>query len=370
MYDTLFQPLQLGRIHLKHRVVMAPLTRSRADQPNAVPSDLMAKYYEQRATDGGLIVSEATNISLGSAGWYGAPGLYTGEQVEGWKKVLLAVHAKGTSMMAQLWHAGRAANVSTTGGATPVSASVNASYWEDPDRLVSTPNGWVQPSPHRALGREEIAQIVDDYRSAAGNAQDAGFDGVELHAGNGYLVDQFLQDGSNHREDDYGGTIANRTRLLIEVVESLVSVWGKGRVAVRIAPGGQWNGMSDSNSDALFGYVAGKMNEYKLAYLHVIEPRVAGNAVIHQELSHVAVKRLRNIFHGCIVSAGGFEPASAAAAIQADDTDAVAFGKFFISNPDLPARIQKNIKLTEYDRETFYTFDAHGYTDYPAATEG
>jgi N-ethylmaleimide reductase len=365
----LFTPLELGPMKLKHRVVMAPLTRSRSVQPNSIPGDLMLEYYTQRASDGGFILGEATNISVTSRGWLGAPGLYSDEQVRGWKKIVDSVHRKGGHMFAQLWHTGRSSHVDMTGGEMPVSASVNPEYWQDTDHLVSTPQGWVQPSPHRALSIPEIAAIVEDYRRAAQRAMDAGFEGVELHSANGYLMDQFLQDGSNKRTDEYGGSIENRARFLFEVVAALTSVWGRDRVAVRIGPGGTWNGMYDSNPEALFSYVAAKLNEYGLAYLHIIEPRVKGNVVIHEGQAPVAAQQLRKIFHGKIVAAGGFEPDTAEAIVEKGDADAVTFGRYFISNPDLPVRIRQGLSLNRYDRNTFYTFDAKGYTDYPVYSE-
>src|SRR5258708_19851814 len=221
---NLFTPVQLGSLKLKHRVVMAPLTRSRSEQPGGIPSDMMVQYYSDRASDGGLIVGEATNISLTARGWYGAPSLYTDQQVEGWKRVVRAIHAKSGFVFAQLWHTGRSAHSDNQGGNTPVSASVDPSYWEDPNHLVSAPSGWVQPSPHRALDISEIPGIVEDYRKAAAHAKAAGFDGVELHAGNGYLLDQFLQDGSNKRTDSYGGSIVNRSRFLLEAVDPVTSI--------------------------------------------------------------------------------------------------------------------------------------------------
>ena len=363
---TLFTPVQLGGLALKHRIVMAPLTRSRSVPPAGVPGDLMVKYYGQRASDGGFIVGEATNISLTSRGWQGAPGLYSQEQVDGWQRVTRAVRDKGGHMFAQLWHTGRSSHLDTNGGITPVTASVIPSYWQNPDHLVSTPSGWLQPSPHRALTVEEIPQIVSDYKQAAERARDAGFEGVELHAANGYLIDQFLQDGSNLRTDEYGGSIPNRARLLLDVVGALHSVWGAGRVAVRIGPGGTWNDMNDSNPDALFGYVAQELNRFDLAYLHVIEPRVKGNVVIQEGMRPVASEKLRKIFTGKIVSAGGFEPHTATEAVKEGFADAVTFGRYFVSNPDLPRRIKEGLPLSPYDRDTFYTFDAKGYTDYPA----
>jgi N-ethylmaleimide reductase len=325
----------------------------------------MREYYEQRASDGGLILSEATNISLTSRGWLGSPGLYSDEQVEGWQKIVRAVQAKGGHMFAQLWHTGRSSHISMTGGAIPVSASVTPDYWEHPSHLVSTPAGWVQPSPHGSLTVAEIAALVVDYRRAAERAMDAGFEGVELHAANGYLVDQFLQDGSNRRTDEYGGSIENRTRFLAEIVEALTAVWGAGRVAVRISPGGTWNGMSDSDPDALFDHLARELNRSELAYLHIIEPRVGGSQIVREGQGADAAKRLRPLFKGRLIAAGGFEPDTAEEIITRGTVDAIAFGRYFVSNPDLPRRIREGLPLSEYDRKTFYTFDARGYTDYP-----
>jgi N-ethylmaleimide reductase len=363
--NKLFTPIQVGPMELKHRVVMGPLTRSRSVQPGNIPGDLMLEYYSQRASDGGLIVSEATSISVAGGGWFAAPGLYSEEQVAGWKRITDAVHQKRGYMFSQLWHTGRAGHVDSTKGATPVSSSVNPEYWRDPTILESTPHGWRQPSPHRALDITEIPAIVEDYRKAAECAKAAGFDGVELHAGNGYLPDQFLQDGVNRRTDSYGGSLKNRSRFLLQVVEALVSVWGGNRVAVRIAPGGRWNGMSDSDPEALFDYVAKELDRFGLAYLHIIEPRVRGNVVIAEGQYAIAAARLRKMFKGKIIAAGGFEPGTAEEVVENGDADLVAFGRHFLANPDLPKRIRLGLPLNAYDRNTFYTFDAHGYTDYP-----
>jgi N-ethylmaleimide reductase len=368
--SALFTPLNLGPLKLKHRVVMAPLTRSRSEQPGDIPGDLMREYYTQRASDGGLIISEATTISATARGWFGAPGIYTDQQVEGWKKIVDAVHAKGGLMLSQLWHTGRSSHVDVTGGTQPVSASVNPSYWLDASHLTSTPNGWVLASPHRALEISEIQAIVEDYRKAAEHARAAGFDGVELHAANGYLPDQFLQDGSNQRTDVYGGSIPNRSRFVLEIVQALVSVWGGDRVGVRVAPSGSFNGMFDSNPNALFAYLTGQLNQFGLAYLHVVEPRVKGNIVITEGQGPVAAQQLRKIFNGKIIAAGGFEPKTAEEVVEKGDADAVAFGRLFLSNPDLPKRIQLGLALNKYDRDTFYTFDAKGYIDYPFYGDG
>ena len=366
--SKLFTPISIGNLNITHRIVMAPLTRSRADLPGDVPNDLMVEYYTQRASNGGLIIGEATTISESARGWLGAPGLYSDKQLDGWKKITAAVHAKKGFMFAQLWHTGRASHVSVTGGPQPVSASVNPEYWNDPGRLTSTPGGWVQPSPHRALKIAEIAGIVDDYRRAAARAKQAGFDGVELHAANGYLIDQFLQNGSNRRTDAYGGSIENRARLLLEVVDAMTSVWGVDRVGVRIGPDGKWNGMSDSDPKSLFTHVAKHLNRFGLAYLHIIEPRVKGNVVVEEGQGPIAAEYLRTIFTGKIIAAGGFEPDTAESVVRKGDADFVAFGRYFVSNPDLPIRIKQHMPLSDYDRNTFYTFDARGYIDYPAYT--
>ena len=368
--SKLFTPISIGNLNITHRIVMAPLTRSRADLPGDVPNDLMVEYYTQRASNGGLIIGEATTISESARGWLGAPGLYSDKQLDGWKKITAAVHAKKGFMFAQLWHTGRASHVSVTGGPQPVSASVNPEYWNDPGRLTSTPGGWVQPSPHRALKTAEIAGIVDDYRRAAVRAKQAGFDGVELHAANGYLIDQFLQNGSNRRTDAYGGSIENRARLLLEVVDAMTSVWGVDRVGVRIGPDGKWNGMSDSDPKSLFTHVAKHLNRFGLAYLHIIEPRVKGNVVVEEGQGPIAAEYLRTIFTGKIIAAGGFEPDTAESVVRKGDADFVAFGRYFVSNPDLPIRIKQRLPLSDYDRNTFYTFDARGYIDYPAYTAG
>jgi N-ethylmaleimide reductase len=296
----------------------------------------MAEYYAQRASDGGLIITEATSISLSGSGWLGAPGLYSGEQIAGWKKVLSGVHAKGGRMFAQLWH------------------------------TVSIVGGWAQPSPHRAFAVQEFPALIADYRRAAERAMEAGFEGVELHAANGYLIDQFLQDGSNKRTDGYGGSIENRARLLLEVVDALISVCGTNRVAVRIGPNGTFNGMSDSDPQALFSYVAQKLNPPGLAYLHLIEPRVKGSETVLGFQGPIVTEHLRTIFKGKMIAAGGFEPGTAEAIVKRGTADAVAFGRHFVSNPDLPRRIREGFPLSPYDRSTFYTFDARGYTDYPA----
>jgi N-ethylmaleimide reductase len=365
MKNELFTPVDLGPTHLKHRVVMAPLTRSRSVQPDGLPGDLMLEYYTQRTSDGGLIISEASQLSLATRGWHGAPGMYLDAHVEGWKTIVDAVHAKGGLMFAQLWHPGRFSHVALTGGATPVSASVTPGYWQDPSRAISTPLGWIQPSPHRALEKDEIPEILEGYAKAVRRAKQAGFDGVEVHAGNGYLIDQFLQDGSNKRTDEYGGSIENRARLLLEVVGAMVSAWTGDRVAVRVTPSGTFNAMSDSDPIALHAYIAERLNHFGLAYLHVIEPRMSGSLLVKVDQPDVAIQHARKIFKGKLIANGGFEPDTAAEAVRQGHADAIAFGRYFISNPDLPERIREGLPLTAYDKNTFYTFEEKGYTDYP-----
>ena len=365
MKNGLFSPVELGSTRLKHRVVMAPLTRARSIQPGSIPGDLMLEYYTQRASDGGLIISEAAQLSLAASGWHGAPGMYSDAQIDGWKKIVDAVHAKGSHIFAQLWHPGRFSHVSLTGGAVPVSASVDPEYWQNPSRLISTPTGWIQPSPHRALEKSEIPGVVEEYGKAVERAKSAGFDGVEVHAGNGYLIDQFLQDGSNKRTDEYGGSIENRARLLFDVVEAMVSAWTHDRVGVRITPSGTFNAMSDSDPEALHAHVAEGLNRFGLAYLHIIEPRMSGYLLIKEDQPPLATRRARQVFKGNIIANGGFEPDSAAAAIEQGDADAISFGRYFVSNPDLPRRIREGLLLAAYDRDTFYTFEAKGYIDYP-----
>ena len=361
MTISLFSSLKIGSLNLGHRVVMAPLSRFRADLPSDVPGDLMLEYYTQRASEGGLIISEATTVAKTGRGYLGAPGIYTDEQAEGWKRITDAVHAKGGKIFSQLWHVGRVSHKDLADGAQPVGPS----EVPFPDGHAFLESGWVDATPNRALRTDEIPGIVEQFRRGAERAKAAGFDGVELHGANGYLIDQFLQDGTNKRTDIYGGSLENRTRFLIEVAEAVISVWGPNRVGVRLTPSGEFNGMSDSNPRALFDYVASRLNDLPLAYLHTVEPRVKGSTEVAEGLEPVAAERLRKIFKGPILAAGGFEPAGAEAILGAGNADMVAFGRHFIANPDLPRRIKDKLPLNPYDRATFYGGDQRGYTDYP-----
>jgi N-ethylmaleimide reductase len=353
-------PVQLGPYQLTHRVVMAPLTRMRTAS-DFVPNDLLVEHYSQRATQGGYIVAEGTVISETGHGYYGAPGIYTDEQVEGWKRVTTAVHDKGGIIFDQLFHVGRQSHSSLQpNGDQPIGAS--AIEFED---FVYTPTGWVPADLNRAMTTEEVKAMVEDYRKAAIKAKEAGFDGVELHGANGYLVDQFLQDGSNQRTDIYGGSVENRVRFMLEIVEALVEVWGANRVAVRLGPSGTFASMSDSDPIGLFSYAAEQLNKFGLAYLHLIEPRVKGSVEEVEDLEPVAAMHLRKIFKGTIIAAGGFDGEKANDILQKGDADLVAFGRHFIANPDLVFRLKNNLPLNAYDRDTFYGGDARGYNDYP-----
>ncbi|MFO1020385.1 MAG: alkene reductase [Planctomycetales bacterium] len=361
---NLFSSVQLGSITLPHRVVMAPLTRLRSTLPGDLPNDLMAEMYSQRASGQGLLIGEATPVSMQGRGYLGAPGIYDDAQIPGWQKITDAVHARGARMFLQLWHVGRQSHVSLNNGEPPVAPSVVPF-----EQMVHTAEGWVPTSPHRALRLEEIPGIVADFRKGAERAKRAGFDGVEIHGANGYLLDQFLQDGSNKRTDAYGGPVENRARLLLEVTQAAVDVWGPGRVGVRLAPSGTWAGMSDSDPEQTFGYVAEQLNQFNLAYLHVVEPRIRGGELIDPGTKAVSSAQLRQIFTGKIIAAGGFEPDEARAIIERKDADLVAFGRHFIANPDLPQRIKLGLPLNPYDRSTFYGGDHRGYTDYPFFAE-
>lgn len=364
MSNALFKPIPLGPYTLGHRIAMAPLTRMRSEQPGSRPGDLMVEYYDQRASMGGFIISEATVVSPNGDGYLGSPGIYSDAQVPGWKRVVDSVHAKGGVIFLQLFHAGRQSHVDMQpDGSLPVSASVVADY----EGVAYTKNGWVPASPHRALAEAEVIDMVEQFRVAAHRGKQAGFDGIEIHGANGYLIDQFLQDGSNQRTDRYGGSIENRARFLLEITRAAISVWGKERVGVRLGPSGSFGGMHDSNPEALFTYVAAELDTLGIAYLHLIEPRVQGNAEdVSKDQNPVAARRLRQVFHGTLIAAGGFNPASAASLVEEGTADLVAFGRYFISNPDLPARIAQGAPLADYDRDTFYGGTAVGYTDYPA----
>jgi N-ethylmaleimide reductase len=359
--SKLFSPVKLGPYVLSHRVVMAPLTRMRSE-PGDAPGDLMVEYYSQRASEGGLIISEATPVSTRGYGYAGAPGIYSDRQIDGWRRVTDAVHAKGGRIFLQLWHVGRQSHTDLQpNGDAPVAPSAIPA-----DGHAYTRNGEVAFSMPRALEAQEIPAIIEEFRAGAARALRAGFDGVETHGANGYLPDQFLQDGSNKRTDAYGGPIENRARFLLEVTRSAISVWGPDRVGVRIAPSGTYGSMSDSTPAATFGYVAEQLDRLDIAYLHVIEPRIKGIEEIADGQAPIAAQHLRPKFRHTLIAAGGFTKDAAEAILAAGAADLVAFGRHFISNPDLPDRFRRGLPLNPYNRATFYGGDRRGYTDYPA----
>jgi N-ethylmaleimide reductase len=365
--ENLLSSLQVGDLKLSHRVVLAPLTRMRSTQPGDVPNALNATYYEQRTSKGALLISEATQISLLGKGYPAAPGIYSTEQVEGWKLATSAVHAKGGYFFLQLWHVGRISHSSLHPEAgLPVAPSAIAP--NDGGKALTADFQQVNFETPRALKLEEIPGIVSEYREGAENAKLAGFDGVEIHSANGYLLDQFLEDKTNHRTDEYGGSIENRARLLLEVVDAVIEVWGKDRVGVRLSPFGAFSDMGDSDPIALFSYVLDQLSKRGIAYAHVIEPR-AGNAGADVPINPDAPRSaeiFRKAFHGVLITAGGYTAETADKAIASHLADAVAFGRLFIANPDLPKRFEQNGTLNPYDRSTFYGGTEKGYTDYPA----
>jgi N-ethylmaleimide reductase len=361
----LFTSVGLGHYTLAHRVVLAPTTRLRSEQPSDTPSDLMATFYSQRATEGGLLIAEATGISRSARSNFGAPGMYSDDHIAGWRKVTDAVHAKGGVIFLQLFHPGRQAHSSMIDGQDPIAPSVDTSA----ELITVTADGWVAASPHRALKTEEIPGIVEDWAEAAERAVAAGFDGVEVHGANGYLIDEFLQDGTNKRTDAYGGPIENRARFMFEVLAAVIDIWGSDRVGLRISPSGTYGDISDSDPQRTFGYVAERADPLGLAYLHVIEPRVRGNDTLVAEADPVAAADLRPKFSGNIIAAGGFDPRGAEAVVEKGDADLVAFGRLFTSNPDLPQRIKLGQALTHYDRSTFWGGSEKGYIDYPTYDE-
>ncbi|HVU17888.1 MAG TPA: alkene reductase [Candidatus Didemnitutus sp.] len=346
---TLFDPLRVGALTLPNRVIMAPLTRCRASA-GRVPNELNVEYYRQRAS-AGLILSEATSVDPQGVGYPDTPGIWSEEQVAGWRRVTDAVRGAGGRMFLQLWHVGRVSDPIYLNGALPVAPTAIAPPGHV--SLVRPHKAFVTP---RALERAEIPGVIAAFRRGAENAQRAGFDGVEIHGANGYLLDQFLQDGSNHRTDDYGGSIENRARLHLEVADAAISVWGADRVGMHLAPRGDSHGMGDSNRGTTFGYLAGQLGRRKIAFICAREssdePRLGPS--------------LKQAFGGVYIANQGFTAASAQRALEAGEADAVAWGKWFIANPDLPRRLKLGSPLNEADASTFYGGSVKGYTDYPS----
>ncbi len=346
---TLFSPLRIGDLELPNRIFLAPLTRSRAG-PERIPNELMAEYYQQRAS-AGLMLTEATVVSAQGIGYADTPGIWSAEQVEGWKKITRAVHDAGGRIFMQLWHVGRISHSSFLNGELPVAPSAIA-----PAGHVSLVRPETPYEVPRALEHDELPGIVEQFRLGAINAKAAGFDGVEIHGANGYLLDQFLQDKSNHRTDEYGGSIANRARLMLEVTDAVIGVWGAARVGMHLAPRGDAGDLGDSDRLGTFGYVVSELSKRKLAFL-IVREKQGPDSIGPQ---------LRKLFSGVYVANEGFDVESGNAVLANGDADAVAYGKLFIANPDLPKRFAEGAALNAVNFQTLYAPGALGYTDYPA----
>ncbi|SEA50288.1 alkene reductase [Alkalimonas amylolytica] len=349
----LFTPLKLGKTSLPNRILMAPLTRCRADA-NHVPTAMMAEYYAQRAS-AGLLIAEATMVSEGNSAFWREPGIYSAAQISAWRTVTDAVHAKGGRIFLQIWHGGRACHPALNDGATPVAPSAIAI-----DDTVHTPEGKLPYVVPRALELSEIPAIVTAFRQAALNAIEAGFDGVEIHGANGYLLDQFLRSGSNQRSDHYGGPLENRARLLFEVIAAVTAAIGPDRTGLRLSPLNSFNSMLDDDPIQLMQYLATELNRYELAYLHLMRADFAGI----QQADVISVTREH--YQGTLIGNMGYSVDEASSAVASGQLDAIAFGSAYIANPDLVERFAKQLPLAEPDAATFYTQDTKGYTDYPS----
>jgi N-ethylmaleimide reductase len=365
MTQKLFTPLTLGPLTLQHRVVMAPLTRMRASPNGNVPTALNALYYAQRATPGGLLIAEATPVSWQGHGHPNVPGIHTAAQVEGWRRVTDAVHGRGGFIFLQLWHTGRVSHSShQSDRAAPVGPSAIAAQGTTLDADWKS----VPYEVPRALELAEMQPLVDSWRQAAARAMQAGFDGVEVHGANGYLLEQFLQSRSNIRSDRYGGSIENRCRLHLEIAETVAQEVGAERTGIRLSPWGIANDSGEAEPVPLYSHLVRELARLKLAYLHLIEPRASGTgkADIFREGQPSAAQTFRPLWPTVLIDAGGFDRDGAIQAVEDGRADAVAFGRYFISNPDLPRRLQTGAPLTPYYRPTFYGGGEVGYTDYPA----
>lgn len=363
MHENLFQPLTMGAITAKNRVMMAPLTRGRSSQPGSVPNAMMATYYRQRA-GAGLIISEATGISVEGLGWPAAPGIWSEEQVEGWQAVTRAVHDEGGAIVLQLWHMGRLVHPDFLGGQPPVSASATTAPGH-----AHTFEGRKDYQPARALETDEVARVVADYARAAANAKAAGFDGVQLHGANGYLVDQFLRASTNQRDDVYGGSPENRTRFLREVLEALVGVWGADRVGVRLSPNGETQGCDDPDPASVFGAAARVVEDLGLAFLELRQPGPDGTFGRTDVPQQDAL--IRSIYSGALVLNSDYSGDQAEADIASGRCDAVSWGRDFISNPDLPLRLRTGAAIAPNVGVpgSWYAPGPEGYIDYPTLAE-
>jgi N-ethylmaleimide reductase len=359
MADYLLSPFQLGELTLPNRMVMAPMTRNRADE-NGVPRPMSAEYYAQRAT-AGLLITEATQVSPRGTGYIFTPGIYTQAQTSGWSTVTDAVHQAGGRIFCQLWHTGRVSHPSLQpDGSAPLAPSAVQA-----DTMVFTSNGFEPAAVPQELTLDEISDIVAEFAQAAKFAKEAGFDGVEVHGANGYLLEQFLKDGTNKRTDAYGGDVSSRIRFCLEVVREVVEVWGAGRVGLRISPGGIFNDMYDSDPHSLYCVMIRELNTIPLAYLHIIEPLPDHPTFKTQEGVPPTAPILREQYTGTVIVNGGYGKEQGEAAISKGQADLVAFGVPYLANPDLAERFKRNAPLNEPDTNTFYGGDEKGYTDYP-----
>ena len=353
----LFSSHVLGSLTLPNRIVMAPMTRNRAVGGN-VPHSAAPLYYSQRAT-AGLIITEGSQVSPNGMGYVRTPGLHSGEQVEGWRTVTDAVHGAGGRIFAQLWHTGRISHPDFLAGELPIAPSAIT-----PEGELTTPMGRRKFVMPRELSADELPMLVEAFRWAAQNAMTAGFDGVELHGANSYLLDQFLRDGANRRTDEYGGSVRNRARFPLDVTDAVIDVWGPGRVGYRVSPNDASYSMTDSDPVATFSYMAERLNERGIAYLHVLEP-IGGRSALPLYVTKVT-PFLRERFRGSLIVNGGYDARSAEAALTSGDADCVSFGVPYLANPDLVERFRRGARLNEPDYSTFFQGEAHGYTDYPA----
>ncbi len=351
----LFSPTKVGSHTLKNRLVMAPMTRLRA--VGGLPQPIMATYYAQRAS-AGLIVTECTAVSPMSNGYMDCPGIYSSEQVEGWRRVTEAVHQADGKIFLQLWHCGRISHPALLNGKQPIAPSAIAPVGE-----LHTPIGKVTMETPRELAKEEIAEIVEQFRQGAENAKAAGFDGVELHGAFGYLIDQFLQDGSNHRTDEYGGSIENRARFLLDVVTAVSNVWGAAQVGIKLSPSNTFYGMADSDPLATFKFVLEALSPLGLAYVHLMEPSELD--LKNRDVLNPVAPLFRPHYRGTLIANGNHTRETASAALANGKANLVSFGRLFLANPDLPARFEQDAALNEADPRTFYGGAEAGYTDYP-----
>eukprot|EP00271_Cylindrocystis_brebissonii_P002787 TRINITY_DN13588_c0_g2_i1.p1 TRINITY_DN13588_c0_g2~~TRINITY_DN13588_c0_g2_i1.p1 ORF type:complete len:393 (-),score=83.48 TRINITY_DN13588_c0_g2_i1:78-1256(-) len=368
-HNALLTPFELGKFKLAHRIVLAPLTRCRA--LGTIPSKAAAKYYAQRAT-GGLILTEATPVMVQGHGYPHTPGIHTEEQMEAWKPIVNAVHAKKTTFFMQLWHVGRASHADFQPDHATPQSSTNKPIQHGTVRTLRGVYKYSESPPPHAIDRKEMDDIVEAFREGALNAMRAGFDGVEIHGAHGYLLEQFFKDGVNDRTDEYGGSIENRCRFPLEIIRAVVGVTGGKRTGIRLSPFTEFNDAYESNPYGYMEYLIKELNKMKLLYIHVVEPRVSADFSMQQvDDAKKSLDPFRMWFKGAMIAAGGFTRENGIRAIESGHCDLVAYGRLFLANPDLPKRFALNAPLNKYDRATFYAQDpVKGYTDYPFLKEG